>query len=86
MTRPLPLLAAALLATPALAQVLPPADALPLSQIVARVEALPDVARVLEVDWDDDGYWEAETIDAANRVREIRIDPRTGAEIPHRRR
>ena len=40
----------------------PPADALKLSEIVAKVEAhaAADLAYVDEVDWDDDGYWKVE--------------------------
>jgi hypothetical protein len=87
--RPAPavVIAAALaVAAPASAQMLPPQDALPLSRIVATVEAMDEVATVLEVDWDDDGYWDVEFVDASNRSGKLRIDPVTGEELPRRRR
>lgn len=78
--------AALAVAAPASAQIVPPADALPLSQIVAQVEAMDEVATILEVDWDDDGYWDVEFVDASNRSGKLRIDPVSGEELPRRRR
>lgn len=66
----------AMLATPALAQ--PPADAMPLSQIIAALEAQGDVAWIKEVDWDDDGYWEIEYRREGGGDVEIKIDPVSG--------
>ncbi len=56
----------------------PPADALPLSEIIASVEAAHDVAWIDEVDWDDDGYWEVEVYLASGGKLELRLDPLTG--------
>ena len=86
--RPAPavVIAAALaVAAPASAQMLPPQDALPLSRIVATVEAMDEVATVLEVDWDDDGYWDVEFVDTDNRRSSMRIDPITGGPWSRRR-
>jgi uncharacterized membrane protein YkoI len=82
------LVAAAALAAaaPAGAQMLPPQDARPLSEIVASVEAMDEVATVLEIDWDDDGYWDVEFVDPDNRSGKLRIDAVTGEELPRRRR
>jgi hypothetical protein len=78
--------AALAVAAPASAQMLPPEGAIPLSQIVAQVEAMDEVATILEVDWDDDGYWDVEFVDATSRSGKLRIDPVTGEELPRRRR
>ncbi len=88
MIRLLPALALplALAAAPSSAQMLPPAGAQPLSQIIASVEARDGVVVVLEADWDDDGHWDIEYVDTGNRVHELRLDPVTGAEVPRRRR
>jgi uncharacterized membrane protein YkoI len=66
-----------LAASPALAD-RPPADALPLSEIVQMIEAERDVAYFEEVEWDDDGHWEIEYIEPNGRKIEIEVDPRTG--------
>lgn len=72
----------ALLAAPAFAQPLPPADGLPLSQIVALVEADDTLGAILEVEWDNDGYWDFELLRATDGQRlEIHIDPYNGAEL-----
>jgi uncharacterized iron-regulated membrane protein len=77
--RALPLtLAASLLALPAAAQNLPPANALPLSQVIAGVEQSQPVRVFTEVEWDDDGYWEIEFVNTNNRRASVRIDPVTG--------
>ncbi len=71
---------AGLLALPALADSLPPADGLPLSSIIAMLENDDRFGAITEVDWDDDGYWEIELIRASNRDKvEIDVDPRTGS-------
>jgi len=83
MTRTLSALPLALaLAAPALAQDLPPAGALPLSEIVRAIEDSEPVLVVVEADWDDDGYWELEYVDTGNRRVEIRVDPTTAAILP----
>lgn len=72
-------LALTLAALPALAQSAPPAGAMPLSQVIAQVEALPDFRHVDEVDWDDDGYWDVEYVNTEGRSVDLRLDPMTGA-------
>lgn len=67
----------ALTATPALADP-PPADALPLSEIVRMVEQARAVAYIKEVDWDEDGYWEIEYVRQGGGEVEIEVDPRDG--------
>jgi len=64
----------------ALADKRPPADAMPLSQIIALVEQRADLDFIKEVDWDDDGYYEIEYRVTGGGNREIKIDPVTGAE------
>lgn len=71
----LPLLAASTAA--ALAQ--PPADAKPLSDVLAALERSENVAWFDEIDWDDDGYWEIEYRRADGGRVEIRVDPVSGA-------
>lgn len=72
--------AAALLSTafavPAFAQ--PPADALPLSQIIAAIESEENFGYIDEIDWDSDGYWEVEYYRADGAKVEINIDPVSG--------
>ncbi|HMQ91624.1 MAG TPA: PepSY domain-containing protein [Amaricoccus sp.] len=82
------LLAIALLlvAAPAFAQNLPPANGLPLSQIVAGVETSQPVRVFTEIEWDDDGYWDVEFINADNRRRSVRIDPFSGEPRSRRNR
>lgn len=74
--------AATLLALPVAAQNLPPANALPLSQVIANVEKTEPVRIVTEVDWDGDGYWDIEFIDQSDREVSVRIDPVTGEPRP----
>ena len=72
-------LAIATLALPAAADTPPPANALPLSRIIATVEAnVSDLAFVEDVSWDDDGYWEVEYRTADGREVEINVDPVSG--------
>lgn len=65
-------------AAPAMADRTPPAQALPLSQIVAGLEARYDIHFIDEIEWDDDGYWEVEFFTRDGAKVEIRIDPLTG--------
>ena len=73
-------IAAALLSTafaaPALAQ--PPANSLPLSQIIATIEAEANFGYIDEIEWDSDGYWEIEFYRADGGKVEIDIDPVSG--------
>jgi len=74
-------LAMAALALPAVAvaDTPPPADAQPLSRIVATVEAnVSDLAYIDEVSWDDDGYWEVEYKTTGGQEVEIKVDPVSG--------
>mgnify|MGYP002653413710 CR=1 FL=1 len=66
------------LAAPALAQSLPPANGLPLSQVIASVEKTQPVRVFTEIEWDDDGYWEVEYRTTEGGEVEIRVDPVTG--------
>jgi uncharacterized iron-regulated membrane protein len=86
MTFRLALALASLAAAPALAQSQPPADSLPLSQVIAGVEASQPVRNFTEVEWDDDGYWDVEFVTTENRRASIRIDPVTGEPFARRRR
>lgn len=45
---------------PARAQSMPPDGALPLSEVIAQIEALEGLHFIGEVEWDDDGYREVE--------------------------
>jgi hypothetical protein len=72
-------------ATPALAQRLPPQNALPLSQVIATVEDREPVLVFTEVEWDDDGYWDIEFINTDNRRTSVRIDPFTAERWSRRR-
>lgn len=56
----------------------PPADALPLSQILATIEAEADFGYFDEVEWDSDGYWEIEYHRADGAKVEVDVDPLTG--------
>lgn len=73
------------LAAPALAQSLPPANGLPLSQVIASVEKTQPVRVFTEIEWDDDGYWDIEFVNQDNRRASIRIDPVTGEPWSRRR-
>lgn len=78
-------LAVGALASNALAQNLPPANALPLSQIISGVEKSQPVRVFTEVEWDDDGYWDIEFVNQSNRRSSVRIDPFTGERWSRRR-
>lgn len=82
---PLAAAVAALSAAPALAQNLPPSNALPLSQVIAGVEKSQPVRVFTEVEWDDDGYWDIEFVNSDNRRTSVRIDPFTGERWSRRR-
>ena len=57
----------------------PPANAQPLSRIIATVEgSAQNLAFIEDVSWDDDGYWEVEYRTTDGREVEIRVDPVTG--------
>ena len=68
----------ALVLLPAAALAQPPADAMPLSQIIAAIEGQADFGYIKEVDWDDDGYWEIEYYRADGAKVEVEIDPVSG--------
>jgi hypothetical protein len=68
----------ALVLLPAAALAQPPADAMPLSQIIAAIEGQADFGYIKEVDWDDDGYWEIEYYRADGAKVEVDIDPVSG--------
>lgn len=72
-------------ALPAMAQSLPPANALPLSQVIANVEKSQPVRSFSEIEWDDDGYWDIEFVNTNNRRSSVRMDPVTGEPWVRRR-
>lgn len=74
------ILACAALAPAAALAEPPPPNAMPLSQLVATLEADvgADLAYVESVEWDDDGYWEVEYRTADDREVEVDLDPTTG--------
>lgn len=71
-------LALGLHAAPALADRTPPADALPMSAIVAGLEGQYDIQFIDEIEWDDDGYWEVEFFTKDGAKVELKINPVTG--------
>ncbi|MGP9789688.1 PepSY domain-containing protein [Roseinatronobacter sp. NSM] len=71
--------ALAVSAAPALADRQPPAQALPLSEIVTELEHRFDIAWIDEIEWDDDGYWEVELYARDGSKIDLKIDPVTGA-------
>lgn len=62
------------------AQDSPPANAMPLSEILAKVEADlgSDLGHFSEIEWDDDGYYDVEYHNAEDREVSMRLDPMTG--------
>lgn len=72
---------AALIATPALAETPPPADAKKLSEIIANLETETGaaLAYIDEVDWDDDGYYEVEYRTTDGKKVKVKLDPVSGA-------
>lgn len=63
----------------AMADTPPPADALPLSRILATVESnVTDLAYIDEVEWDDDGYWEVEYKTTDGKEVKVKVDPVSG--------
>lgn len=75
------LIATPMLALPVLGDTAPPADAMKLSEILAKFESDTgaDLAYIDEVDWDDDGYYEVEYRTTDGREVEVRLEPMTGA-------
>lgn len=70
-------LAVLLLTSPAFADPAPPADAMALSRIIAKLEQRADFAHIKEIDWDD-GRYEVEYRTKDGGSREVKLDPRTG--------
>jgi hypothetical protein len=66
----------AMATTPALAQ--PAPGGVPLSEILATIEAEENFGYFDEVEWDSDGYWEVEYYRADGAKVEIDIDPMSG--------
>ncbi|WP_040708303.1 PepSY domain-containing protein [Oceanibaculum indicum] len=56
----------------------PPADAMPLSQIVAKIEQRPDFRYIDDLEWDDDGYYEIEYRTKEGGEVRLKLDPKTG--------
>lgn len=75
-------LAAPLLASPSRAQneapPIPPAEAMKLSEIIARIETRDQFRYVSEVDWDEDGFYRVIYFTSDKAKVEINIDPATG--------
>lgn len=63
-------------------QPMPPAGSLPLSQILAKVEETHAVRAILEVEWEDEGFWEIELVDTSERGKTVFIDAMTGKDRP----
>ena len=70
------LLIAAGLSMPALAQ--PAPGSVPLSEILATIEAEDGFGYFDEIEWDSDGYWEIEYYRADGAKIDIDIDPVSG--------
>lgn len=70
-------LAVILLTAPVFADPAPPADAVALSKIIAKLEQQADFAHIKEIDWDD-GLYEVEYRTKDGGSREVKLDPRTG--------
>ncbi|MGY6703673.1 PepSY domain-containing protein [Roseinatronobacter sp.] len=73
--------ALAMSAAPTFADRPPPEQALPLSEIVTKLESQYDIAWIDEIEWDDDGYWEVELYARDGSKVEVKIDPVTGQSI-----
>ncbi|MDM7947474.1 PepSY domain-containing protein [Oceanibaculum nanhaiense] len=56
----------------------PPADAMPLSQILAKIEQRPDFRYIDDLEWDDDGYYELEYRTKDGGEVRLKLDPKTG--------
>ncbi len=56
---------------------IPPADMRPLSEIVAKVEALDSFAYIDEINWDDDGYYAVTYFTKDKAKVEINYNPVT---------
>lgn len=64
-------------AAPALADPPPPADAMPLSQILETLEQESGFSHFEDIEWDD-GVWEIEYRSDDNREVRVDIDPVSG--------
>ena len=85
--RALVVIPALLLAAPALGQNVPPSNSLPLSEVIARIEKTQPVRAFLEVEWDDDGYWDVQFVNRdSNRRSTMRVDPLSGEKWSRRGR
>jgi hypothetical protein len=73
------ILALTLFAAPALAADRPPpANALPLSQVLQMIEKQGQVAYFEDIEWEDDGYWEIKYAARSGGAMKVKIDPVTG--------
>lgn len=70
------LLIAAGLSAPAFAQ--PAQGSMPLSEILASIEAEDGFGYFDDIEWDSDGYWEIEYYRADGAKVDVDIDPATG--------
>lgn len=71
-------LIAFLAVTSSVAASAPPANSIPLSEIIRAFEESGDVAYFDEIEWDDDGYWEIEYRRIDGAKVEIKVDPVSG--------
>jgi hypothetical protein len=72
-------LGAVLFAAPAIAADRPPpANALPLSQILQTLEKQGQVAYFDDIEWEDGGYWKIEYVAHAGGTMKVEVDPVTG--------
>lgn len=71
-------LIAFLAVTSSVAASAPPANSIPLSEIIRAFEESGDVAFFDEIEWDDDGYWEIEYRRIDGAKVEIKVDPVSG--------
>ncbi len=67
--------ALALAATTVLAQRVPPENGMPLSQIIANVEANPDMRDIREIKWVDDEYRRVGYTTTSGHRGRARLDP-----------
>ncbi len=58
-----------------------PPEGTKLSEIIAKVEQTPDLEYVDEIDWNDRGHYEIEYFMKSGAKVEIKIDPKTGAQV-----
>ncbi|RMX01787.1 PepSY domain-containing protein [Allofranklinella schreckenbergeri] len=60
------------------------APSLTAEQVRARLEKA-GYTGIHDVDYDDDGYWEADAVNRAGQRVDLRIDPHSGAVLRERR-